>query len=94
MVNDQTDKNSFDDNALAITAMCYYKNDFVIYGGSHGKIHVVRLSSLITETNDPLEDLKQHEMAISKTYVSQTSYINSLQISSDNKYLFVSGQTD
>ena len=33
-------------------------------------------------------------MAISKTYVSQISFISSLQLSFDLKYLFVAGQID
>jgi hypothetical protein len=74
--------------------MCYYKDKFLIYGGTHGKIHVVKITSLLTDKNDILGELKQHEMAISKTYVSQISFISSLQLSSDLKYLFVAGQID
>jgi hypothetical protein len=29
-----------------ITAMAFYK-DFIIYGGSHGKIHLVKNSALL-----------------------------------------------
>lgn len=37
-----------DDYSLSMTAMCYYKNSMVIYGGTHGKLHLVRLASLLT----------------------------------------------
>ncbi len=33
-------------------------------------------------------------MAISKTYVSQASFISHMELSSDLKYLFVAGQLD
>ena len=44
--------------------MTYYKNDFVIYGGTHGKLHLVRLPSLLNDKNDPLQEIKQQDMAI------------------------------
>jgi hypothetical protein len=29
--------------------MAYYKNDFVVYGGTHGKIHLLRTTSLFID---------------------------------------------
>ena len=74
--------------------MCFYKKDTIIYGGTHGKLHIVRSTSLLIDKDHTFETLRQTEMAVSKTYASQTSFIAQMEISSDSKYLFVAGQLD
>lgn len=44
-----TNPHERDTPQLTITSMCYYKNSTIIYGGTHGKLHLVRKSSLLTD---------------------------------------------
>ena len=69
-----------------------FLKQFVIYGGSHGKIHLLRRSSLGSDKS--IVECKQTEMGIGKTYMSQISFINQMELSWDGKYLFVAGSVD